>query len=538
MQADAADGIDSVGGKAIVQLTIPGTCTVPANGAGFTIWGHLFTVNSATPFTSNTVKVDTIGLTTLLNLIDMFQANYYFNVAVTTSWAIVGPNFVLTLTWNECREQPRFAPETMVFTAITSLGGSGSYTNGVSPVYKDGFKIATRLGVWLPTSGVNELNTLQFRSISKFNGIEPDKACTTLGTACSTYADDAATQLATYLPALDLLGTVESAEIMKLFSLEYGTVSRASCVPVSGTFKKSNVVLGINSVFDLADQYQMRRYWPNHPQGLPPGKSVVSFLTTQPSSIPVYQDSFCWLYLLTNYQLTTGTHIFKIRFVCYKADGTLAIVTNNGFTDPALWYKAHRFDVSPKKVLTLAAGAGVTAANLLHYDVQVVIETNDGSVSINASDYVRYTTIPSCGNAETDLYFKVTTGAVGTVAVRIDEVEQTRADEIVVDVNAPCIGTRHVKAAQSGRTIVSLRNYKKVYMSFNAPNNEEWSRWVQDLQQSTEHWLRNKQNGNGDNSSLGYAERLIVPSGAISTMPYGEGIRVTISGYLQDSQIL
>jgi hypothetical protein len=121
LQLDDADGVIVAGTRPTVAVTIPITCTVPANGTVLTIWGKNFTVQSGSDFTSTSFKVVASGLQTAQNFIQMINGNIFFSRAVTYALTVPG-SLLVTLTWNECREQSNFGAAGMVFTAITALG--------------------------------------------------------------------------------------------------------------------------------------------------------------------------------------------------------------------------------------------------------------------------------------------------------------------------------------------------------------------------------------------------------------------------------
>lgn len=535
LQPDAADAVTTPGSKATVEVLFPLTTTVPADGTAFKIWGYDFTVQSAEDFTSESFKVETSGLLTALNFGSMIQANIYFSRAVIVTGGIVGSDFQVLLTWNECREQPRFSVDDMVFTGITATGGSATATNGVSPVYVEAFQIVSRLGFYQDA-------TQTFLPISSFVGMEPNRQCTTVGQICPEYPLDAESALYTDLPDLTSTSFIPAIQggrsLMRLFSLEYGWTYREDCGAKSGTIKKSPLVLGINAAFDIDDPYQMRRYWYAHPDGFPDGQFVPDYLTTQPKTIPLCWQSFKWLWLLNNWQDEFGQYRLVARFVLYKkgVSGVFEIFThviNNPLSDAHSWYQPVNFNVSPQFVLDNAPT--LNESNLDFYEVQVVgMETLTTDILFNASEYLRF--VPGhCCEGTTDLYFLTPPGGIGTVVVNIAE-ENVVQEGQEIFLQTDCGASRNDRARYGGRTLVGLRSYKEITFTINAPPNVQWRRWLKHLRASPQHWIRVEDEAG---ISLGFggnplAKKLIVEPGSAKIYENGSGIEFKATGYLAD----
>lgn len=528
LEPDAADAVATPGAQATVTILFPATTTVPADGTAFKIWGYDFTVDSAEDFTSHSFKVETFGLLTALNFGSMIQANIFFSRAVTIVGSVVGSDFQVVLLWNECREQPRFAPEHMVFTGITATGATAVAANGTSPVYTEGYQIVTRPGVYQDA-------TQTFYPISRFVGLEPNRLCSEVGAICPEYRLAIETKLYTDLPELTSTSFISSIQggrsLMRLFSLEYGWTYREDCVAKSGTIKKSDLVLGINAAFDLDDPYQMRRYWYGHPDGFPDGQFVPDYLTTQPKSIPLCWDSFGWLWLLNNWQSEFGTYRLVARFILYKKGvsgvfETFTHVINNPLTDGNSWYQPVNFNVSPQFVLDNAPT--LDASNLEYYDVQVVgMETLTTDVLFNASEYLRF--VPGhCCDGTTDLYFLTPPGGIGTLVVDVltDEVVQD-GQEIFLETN--CDTVRTDRAKYGGRSLVGIRNYTRLTISVNVPPTTEWQRWLRHVRQSPQHWVRVT-----DEAGNPLAKKLILEPSTTKIKETGSNIDFKITGYLAD----
>lgn len=525
---DPSDAIGTTGARGTVVVTFPETTTVPSDGAAFKIWGYDFTVQSSEPFTSESYKAETVGLATTLNFVAMIQANLFFNRAVSIAVDIDGSNFVVTLTWNECREQPRFSVDDMDFDpGITGTGGSGVATNGISPEYIEGFEIISRVGYYGTTGA--------FLPISRFVGIQPDKQCDTVGQICPEYMRDVETQLYTDMPDLTSTSFITAVQggnsLMRLFQIEYGWVYREDCVGKSGTIKKSEFVLGINAAFDINDPYGIRRYWYDHPDGFPPDQSVPDFLTTQPKSIPLCWGSFKWLWLLNNWQTEFGAYKLVARFVLYKKGVGVFEFISHEIDDPSLsgssWKTPINFNVSPKFVLDNAPT--LTEADLDFYEVQVIgTDPGTGDPLFNASEYLRF--VPGhCCDGTTDIYFLTPAGGIGTLVVRIDE-RSVVQDGQEVNLQIACGTSRLDKARYGGRTMVNLRSYEQIKFTVFASNNLEWQRWLKHFRASPQHWIRVEDELGGSP----FARKLLLEPGSGTIFKTGEGIEFTTTGYLTD----
>lgn len=527
LQPDTADVFITTGAKATVVFVIPITATVPANGTTFTVWGHDFTVDSANDFTANTFKANTIGLLTVLNLANMFYANIFFNRSVTMTFAIVMGMYELTMVWNECREQPNFTGGNMDLAVFGTIGGSATPTQGISPEFTEAFRLLVRTVRWQDaTSG--------FVTLSQLAGLDVEKLCDTVGQNCIQINADVSADLFTLLPEMTNDSFIQAIDngrsMMRFYSLEYGWTYRENCVAKSGTIMRSDRVLVLNAAFDIDDPYQLRRYWWNHPGGLPPDQFVVDYLTTQPKTIPLCRSSFKWLWLLNNWQDEFGEYALIARFVIYDANGsivtTLTAVVNNPLTQASSNYQVVNFNVSPSYITEVLGYAGT----LYSYEVQVVgTEPLDyGDIQFNATEYLRFD-VTDCCDDDADLYFLSPTGSIDTVNVRIDknEVLQSGGEEIKVQIG--CETSRDDRAANGGRSLVRTRVYQRLTMSVQGKRNDEWSRWFKHLRQSPQRWIRVKDEGGN-----WLAKKIVFDTGSLKIKQSGIGDTLEMVGYLQD----
>ena len=288
----------------------------------------------------------------------------------------------------------------------------------------------------------------------------------------------------------------------------------------------------LNAAFDVDDPYQMRRYWYNHPEGLPPGQFVPDYLTTQPKKIPLCRDSFKWLWLLNAWQDDWPQYALVARFVLYAADGTITDIVTHVANDPLTMgsshYQAVCFNASPRHISDII-GADMTG--VVAYEVQVVgtDPLDYGDVWFNASEYLRFEICDACCDDSTDLYFLSPTGSIDTIVVRVDSLETLQSGGEEIRVNIPCGTDRVDRAAYGGRTLVATRVYQKMKMSVQIPRSADWELWVKHLRQSPQRWVR------VTDQSGGYiAKKIIIDAGGITSRKSGEGTIVEITGYLQD----
>ena len=535
LQAADADAVTTPGGYAEVVITIPVTATIPTNGTEVVIWGHTFTVDDSTPFTGTSFEVETSGIATVLNFTAMIQANLFFNDAVTI--VVTTPSdFVVTLTWRECREQARFVSEDMVFTAIDDLGGSGAFTNGTSPVYVDGYKIVTRLGLY--TGGV-------FVPLSPKVGLTTDQQCDTVGEVCVDYVADAETMLHTLLPELTSTSIITGADnansLLRLFSLEYGWVYRQDCQAKSGTIIKSGIVMGINAAFEIDDEFQMRRYWYGHPDGYPTDQSVSNFLTTVPSNSKLCLDSFAWLWFLNSWQDDFAPYDLWANFLLYGQNGfteSFEVKIMDDTTGDNLMQRPVCFNVSPAYVL--ANAPTLTSANLSGYKVSVYGKDTGDPLFLATEE--KFFTVGHCCDEYTDLYVLTPPGGFATQPIEVLE-RQVIKDGQEINLQVPCGGERTARAKYGGRTMVNLRSYEKIDFRFFLANNLENVRWAKHVRQSPQTMIKTWGEGlfgqvgpaaNPNAKADPFAKKFIIDPSSVTTFVVAQGIEFKATGYMAD----
>ena len=530
---DAADVFATTGLRPKVVIVVPLSCTVPSNGTAFKIWGHAFTVDNSTPFSSSSVKIETNGIFTALNIGNMIQSNIFFSRAVTVSAAVVLGSIHVTIQWNECREQTSFSGANMDLAVFTTMGGSGTATNGTSPEYIDGYKIILRPVRWVDATSV-------VYPLAAFSGVEVEKLCDEAGETCVTINADIANDLYTLLPDLTTSSATTSIDcgrsMMRYYSLEYGWTYRESCVAKSGTIKKSGKVLCLNAAFDIDDPYGMRRYWPGHPAGLPPGMIVVDYLSKAPKLQYLSRDSYKWLWLLNNYKEDYPSYDLVARWVLYDSNGTLIQIVDDVVMDSATMgsspYQPICFNASPGRISAELGVSPTVAASVDTYEIQVVgtNATDHEDILFNASEYLKFKIVSACSD-KTDVYFLNPCGGIDTMVVRIDlvEVQQNAGSEIQVMVD--CSTGRGDRLKYGGRTAVNIRSYTKINFSaqIQSPAHEGW---MQQLRSSPQRWIKVI-----DESGTPIAKKILMESGAVKLKETGFGVIAEFSGYLQDINV-
>ena len=525
MQPDAADGISTLGSQATVVITWPATPTVPANGTTFTIWGYTFTVNNAQAFTSMSFQVTTSGTTTARNMVNMLNANLFFRRAarIIVSGAT---SREVQITWSDCREQQSFGDDAMNMDALIAAGASKVVTNGVSPEYVAGYRLIFRLLKYSTPAQ-------DFVPVTQFEGIDPNKGCSTIEEACINLMRDAAGMV--YTPMPDLVNDGEPDQltdsILGRFKLEYGWTYRDdNCQPQSGTIKQTDEVMVWNAAFEPKEVYGVRRYWTGADDGFPPGQYVPDFLTTQPKILSVCTDSYSWLWLLNSFTdeyEDIGSVVLRISV--YKK-GTPGVFDILEFVyPPVLWYQPYIFNVSVGRVLDNVVG--VTDETLDRYEVQAVLLDSGDNVLANASEYLTYVVAPSCCEESTDVYFLTPAGGIGTMLVRIDETEAVQEGrEILTDVPCNTAGFyQSAKAKYGGRSLSQITAYERVTISATETATDEYIDYFKHFKMSPQRWLRVT---SADGSHMAY--KFLPEPGGVQIFRAGENVVLRATGRLID----
>jgi len=527
LQPDAADVVETAGSVATLVVDFPLPPTIPANGTEFTLWGHVFMIDDATPFTSESFEVTANPFETAFNFQSMLEANVFFRRA--TSIVLSGTfNNIATVSWRECREQPRFGGPSMDFAGLTATGATVTATNGVSPIYVTGYKLITRL---LRTENTG----VEYTEMTKLEGLEPSRTCSGSGPIAIDYMADAKRSLFPVLPELTATSynapsgvgvytRTRNTGLLAVFQLEYGWIFRDDCNPRSGTIKKSPRVFVLNAAFPDEDLNNVRRYWADHPDGLPSGQFIIDFLTTQPAGTRVCRDTFCWLWFLNTYAVTASN--FKVRFFVYDLAGAGSL---HLFTMPHVGEIVQNFNCSPG---FLAAQFGINLDNVSKYEV--LVTGDDGLPSVfNATSSLTFVLDQKCCEQHLDAYFMTPAGGIGTLIAEKTEYEVNQdGTEICIDV--PCGATGFEKSKKGGRTLTELRNYDSITIVARESFNEANQKWFADFKRSPHKWLRVEVPATEFATPQFVAKKFIVEPGGIRIFRNGENLELEAKGYLAD----
>lgn len=526
LQLDDADAVTTAGTNATVVVTFPYSTVVVSPGTPFKIWGRNFTVDNSVNFTANTFKTLTLGRSTASNFAGMIRGNLFFARAATVTIVDTGSTYVVTITWNECREQSNFTEAGMDFLAVEATGATVDYDNGVSPVYIDGVKVVTQLIY------NNDLDTPL--SVSEFEGHEVDRLCDSVAPVCIDYRIDIEGQLHTILPELsiDSFTSMEdnAQSLTKVFQLNYGWIYRENCVAVSGTFMRSAYVVGINAAFPINDPYGMRRYWFNHPDGFPTGQTLQKFLTSQPSGIRICEDSYSWLWLTNNFSETFGADYklvasFNVYFEGDLVGGTDFVIMDSS-VDPNLWFYPICFNTSPGHVSDIT-----TIEFYDYYTVRVVLTDLEDEPIASVTELMKYVKIGCDCNKATDVYFLTPQGGYSTLLVDIVSQSVTR-EGTDVNLYVPCSWDFDTQNKQGGRTLVNLRNYETRTIRASAlSNNKENIDWFQDFILSPVKFIKET------NGEFEFARKIIIDPGTVEITTTGEFAELTATIYLPDISV-
>ena len=526
LQLDDADAVTTAGSNATVVVLFPNSTSIVSPGTPFKIWGYDFTVDNSVSFTSNSFKTVSLGRTTAANFANMIRGNMFFARAATVTLVDTGTGYLVTITWNDCREQANFTGAAMDFLAITATGAEPTYTNGVSPVYVSGVKVVTQLIY------NNDLNTPM--PVSEFEGHQVDNLCDSVAPVCIDYRTDIEGQLYTILPELSIDSFTTMGEnaqsLMKVFQLNYGWIYRDNCVARSGTFMQSAYVVGINAAFPKNDPYGMRRYWFNHPDGFPTGQTLQKFLTSQPSGIRICENSYSWLWLTNNFSEVFGADYKLVAsFTTYfegDAIGAANFVIMDSSTNPNQWFYPICFNTSPGHVSEITSTAIYD-----YYTVRVILTELGGEPIASVTELMKYVTVRCDCNKATDVYFLTPQGGYSTMLVDVVSESVTR-EGAEVNLYTPCSWDFDKKNKEGGRTLVNLRNYQtKTIRASALSNNEENIRWFQDFILSPVKFIKEV---NGD---VEFARKIIIDPGTVEIRTTGEFSELTATIYLPDISV-
>ena len=522
LQPDNADVATTPGSSATIVVDFPLVPTIPADGTPFKLWGHDFTIDSASEFTSSSFQVTGNGFQTALYFKGMLEANIFFRRATLVTLSGAFSNTV-NVVWRECREQSSFGGASMDYAALESTGATVTVINGVSPVYVDGYKLIVRL-LRAESSGI------EWTEMTKLEGIEPARICAGSGPVSVDFMADARRSFYPRLPDLSATSYIapgtggfytklHSTGFFAVFQLEYGWVYREDCQPKSGTLMKSERVLVVNMAFPAEDLYNVQRYSPDHPGGLPPGQTYTDFLTTIPRKSRVCSDTFLWLWFLNKY--ASGSSAFTVKFI---VTNTSDVEVTYNFTMPHPGEILQNFNASPA---FLASHFGIDLSTVKLYKIHV--EGLSGTAFVATSE-LTFVLDSDCCETHTDGYFLTPAGGIGTIVFEETEFETVQeGTEICIDV--PCGVDPVFESKHGGRTLTALRAYDQKTFTARNPYTEQNQMWFADFKRSPHRWIRVNVPGV---SGQYIAKKFIPETGGIRIFRDGENLELSVTGYFAD----
>jgi hypothetical protein len=519
LQPDSADVLDTPGSFAVISVIFPGTIgSIPANGTAFTIFGHTFTVDNTVANTSTSFRIVASGNTTGTNFRNMLRANFFFSVATV---AADGALTNTLITWNTCGEQENFTGVNMDLQTLIDAGATVLVTNGVTAVPVSGAMVQVRLMKADNDTGV-------FSPITKYEGFTPDISCDTVGGLCIDYMQDARRTLFTPMPDLSLTSEIspDLTTMLGQFYIEFGTTYRdVNCQAQSGVFGQSDTVYVMDTVFELQENYGMRRYIYDHPDNLcmgcsPPPLSP-QFLTNKPSRLILGENSFAWLWLAAGYQ-SISPAVINLRFNIFYKNGTTGFVLVP--YDPLQSYQVHCFNVSPGRLLSLFSLTDLSTVS--HYFVRA--EADSETIGWDS-----YFGIEQACEGLVDVYFKTPPGGIGTILCEMASTDVVQ-EGTEICLNTPCSTSRLEKGKYSGRLLNQIRSYEKVTLKARRNFADDEVAYFRSLKASPERWIQIAETGEPGHYM---AKKLIVDTGGVKIMQSGEYIDLIIEGTLQDIPI-
>lgn len=514
LQPDDSDVLDTPGAFAEVTVDFPTTVgSIPANGTQFTLWGHVFTIDDTVPNTSTSFRIVSSGSTSATNFRNMLRSNFFFTVTTISVGATLKETVI---TWNTCGEQDNFTGTNMDVEALEDAGATVGVTNGVTPVLVNGGMIQVRL---LKADNLTNV----FSPITRFEGFTPDVSCDSIGQLCIDYMQDAKRTLFTPMPDLELDSEIspDLTTMLGQFYIEYGTTYRDdNCQPQSGVFGQSDTVYVMDTVFELQENYGMRRYIYDHPDNAGPGQPPLcpQFLTNKPARLILGVNSFAWLWLAAGYQSLAPT-VINLRFNVFYKNGTTDFELVE--YDPLQAYQVHCFNVSPGRLLSIFALSDLTTVS--HYFVRA----EAGSETIGWETYFG---IEQACEGLVDVYFKTPPGGIGTILCEVTDRDVVQ-EGTEICLNTPCETTRLEKGKYSGRLLNQIRSYEKITLKARRNFQEDEVAYFRSLKASPERWIQVAETGETGHYM---AKKLLVDTGGIKIMQTGEYIDLIIEGTLQD----
>lgn len=522
IQPDAADVLETVGSKATVQVTFPATgITVPANGTQFTIWGHTFTIDDIASFTQNSFELETSGNSSGINFKEMLKANFFF---AKTQIANGPDGFRDTIiTWEDCGEQENFTGAAMDLSALTTAGATVTVTNGMTAVKVNGYVMQARL-LKMDADGI-------YQPITKYEGFQPVINCSSVAALTIDFMEEARRTLYMELPDLTVSSEQdpEDTTAVGLFKLQVGwTYKDDNCQPFSGNFITSDPVMVYNTVFDLEENWGMKRFIYDHTEITPFDiPKWPRWLTNKPERLTLGPESIAWLWLSAAYnEALTNIEDVQLTFNIYYKNGT---TDSESVIYPfAAEWQLHNFNVSPKRLLSLFSLVDLSTVS--HYFVRATARDEFAS-PIATIGWETFFAIEQPCEETTDLYFLTPYGGIGTLYCDIVEKSiNQQAQEICLDV--PVMATRQETARYGGYMQNQVKNQESITLRCRRNYTEDEVAYFKSVKASPERWIQVPETGlDGVGNLYNYiAKRFLVDPGGVQIFQEGDYVELIITG--------
>lgn len=529
IQPDSADVLETVGSFATVQVTFPASgITVPANGTEFTLWGHTFTIDDTTSFTQNSFELETSGNSSGINFKEMLKANFFFSKTVISNGA--GGNRDTIITWEGCGEQENFTGAAMDLSALETAGATVTITNGMTAVKVNGYVMQARL-LKMDADGI-------YQPITKYEGFQPVINCNAVQALTIDFMEEARRTLYTSIPDLNVTSeqAPEDTTAVGMFKLQVGwTYKDDNCQPLSGNFITSDAVMVYNTVFDLEENWGMKRFIYDHTEITPFDiPKWPRWLTNKPERLALGYESIAWLWLSGAYNISLTPEDIRVTFNVFYNNGTTA-QAHVDYPFVAEW-QLHNFNVSPKRLLSLFSLVDLSTVS--HYFVRAIARDEFGA-SIGTIGYETYFSVESPCEETTDLYFLTPYGGIGTMFCDIVEKSHNQsANEICLDV--PVMATRQEQARYGGYMQNQVRNQESVTLRCRRNYTEDEVAYFRSFKASPERWIQIPETGlDGSGQLYNYiAKRFLVDPGGVQIFQEGDYIELIVTGKIGNEIIV
>jgi len=522
IQPDVSDVLDTVGSRAMVQITFPASgVVVPANGTEFTICGNTFTVDDSTPFTQNTMDIDTSGNSTGINLKEMLRANFFFAKTQIENGPAGFRDTIIT--WEDCGEQENFTGAAMDLSALETAGATVTVTNGMTAVKVNGYVMQARL-LKMDADGI-------YQPITKYEGFQPVINCSSVAALTIDFMEEARRTLYMELPDLTVSSEQdpEDTTAVGLFKLQVGwTYKDDNCQPFSGNFITSDPVMVYNTVFDLEENWGMKRFIYDHTEITPFDiPKWPRWLTNKPERLALGPESIAWLWLSAAYnEALTNIEDVQLTFNIYYKNGT---TDSESVIYPfAAEWQLHNFNVSPKRLLSLFSLVDLSTVS--HYFVRATARDEFAS-PIATIGYETFFAIEQPCEETTDLYFLTPYGGIGTLYCDIVEKSiNQQAQEICLDV--PVMATRQETARYGGYMQNQVKNQESITLRCRRNYTNDEVAYFKSFKTSPERWIQVPETGlDGVGNLYNYiAKRFLVDPGGVQIFQEGDYVELIITG--------